>query len=66
MTTQNPAVFKKITDINTFGTYPTESLEAACRAQISDYTNGTVNFQDMAYDENSGMACFVGFCKIVV
>ena len=60
MTTNNPALFKKITDINTFGTYPTESLEAACRAQISDYTNGTVNFQDMAYDENSGMACFVG------
>lgn len=56
----NAAIFKKITDISTFGTYPTESLEAACRAQISDYTDGTVNFQDMAYDENSGMACFVG------
>ncbi len=28
MTTNNPALFKKITDINTFGTYPTESLEA--------------------------------------
>ena len=58
--TNNPALFKKITNIRTFDTYPTGSLEVACRAQISDYTVGTVNFQDMAYDENSGMACFVG------
>ena len=56
----NPAIFKKITDINTFDTYPNGSLEVACRAQISDYTDGTVNIQDMAYDEASGMACFVG------
>ena len=59
-TTNNPALFKKITNIRTFDTYPTGSLEAACRAQLSDYTVGTVNLQDMAYDENSGMACFVG------
>ena len=49
--TNNPALFKKITNIRTFDTYPTGSLEVACRAQISDYTVGTVNFQDMAYDE---------------
>ena len=55
-TTNNPALFKKITNIRTFDTYPTGSLEAACRAQLSDYTVGTVNFQDMAYDENSNTA----------
>ena len=54
------SLFKKITDIDTFATYPDGSLEVACRAQISDYTVGTVNIQDMAYDENSSMLCAVG------
>ena len=57
------SLFKKITDINTFATYPDGSLEAACRAQIADYTVGTVNIQDMAYqdlDNNQSFMCAVG------
>jgi len=55
-----PSLFKKITDVQKTSAYSTGSLEVACRAQIGDYTNGTVNIQDVAYDETSSMLCAVG------
>ena len=54
------SLFKKITDIDTFADYPNGSLEVACRAQIADYTVGTVNIQDMSYDTATSTMCAVG------
>ena len=58
--TDVPALFKKINDIDTFADYPNGSLEVACRAQLSDYTVGTVNIQDMSYDTATSTMCAVG------
>jgi len=55
-----PSLFKSITDISATGAYPNGSLEQACRSQMGDYTDGSVNIQDIAYDETSGVMCAVG------
>lgn len=54
------SLFKGITDIDTFADYPNGSLEVACRAQLVDYTVGTVNIQDMSYDTATSTMCAVG------